>query len=100
MLKLNSDEDSYSLGGSPNPLFICLDHTEVWNTVDVERFAGLNICGFSPIKFSRKYFRGALATSVHYLPIAKNSQENFRGKLKNRESFLFTVYAQLRYVRM
>ena len=35
--------------------------------------------------FSRKYFRGAVATSVHYFRIAKNSRENFRGKLKNRE---------------
>ena len=52
-------------------------------TVDVERFAGLNIRGFSLWSFSRKYFHGALATSVHYLPKVKNSQENFRGKLKN-----------------
>ena len=37
-----------------------------YNTVDVERFAGLNIRGFSPIKFLRKYFCGALATSVYY----------------------------------
>ena len=52
-------------------------------TVDVERFAGLNIRGFSLWSFSWKYFHGALATSVHYLPKVKNSQENFRGKLKN-----------------
>ena len=35
------------------------------------------------LSYSRKYFRGVSATSVYYLPIAKNSQENFRGKLKN-----------------
>ena len=27
-----------------------------------------------------------MATSVHYLPKAKNSWENFHGKLKNYES--------------
>ena len=36
--------------------------------------------------FLWKYFHSALATSVYYLPIAKNSWENFRGTLKNRES--------------
>ena len=37
-------------------------------TVDRERFAGLNIHGFSAIEvFSRKYFNVALAISVHYL---------------------------------
>ena len=53
----------------------------------MERFTGLNIHGFSPMKFFlRKYFRGALATSVHYLPKAKNSRENFHGKLTNHEN--------------
>ena len=47
--------------------------------------------------FSRKYIHGALATSVYYLAtyIAKNSWENFRGTLKNRESLahrIFPVY--------
>ena len=50
------------------------------------KISGLNIRGFSPIKFLRKYFRGALATSVYYLPIAKNSQKNFRGTLKNHKN--------------
>ena len=36
-------------------------------TVDGERFTGLNIRGFSDIKFSRKYFCIALAISTHYL---------------------------------
>ena len=60
------------------------------HTIDVERFAGLNICSFSPMKFLRKYFHGALATSVHYLPIAKNSQENFHSKLKTRKPQKFS----------
>ena len=52
--------------------------------------------------FSRKYFRGALATSVHYLPKAKNSWENFRSKLKNREnheSLAQQIFPRLRYNR-
>ena len=67
------------------------------NTVDMERFAGLNIHGFSPMKFLRKYFCGALATSVHYLPIAKNSRENFRSKLKNRKSLAQRLFPHLQY---
>ena len=39
-------------------------------TVDMERFAGLNIRGFSHMSFLQKYFRSALATSVYYLPIS------------------------------
>ena len=54
---------------------------------------------FQPYKlsFSRKYFRGALASSVNYLPIAENSRENFRGKLKNRESLAQRIFPRLRY---
>ena len=59
-------------------------------TVAMERVAGLNIRGFSPMKFSRKYFRGALATSVHYLPIAKSSWENFYGKHKTAKTRKFS----------
>ena len=33
-------------------------------TVNVERFAELNIYGFSTMKFSREYFCGALASGV------------------------------------
>ena len=54
--------------------------------VDVERFTELNIHCFSAMKFLRKYFCGALATSVHYLPIVKNSQENFCNTLKNHKN--------------
>ena len=66
----------------------------------MERFAGLNICGLSSIKFFAVIFHGALATSVHYLCIAKNSQEYFRGKLKNREnheSLAQRIFSRLRY---
>ena len=52
-------------------------------TVNGERFAGLSIRDFSPMRFSREYFHGALASSVYYLTKAKYSQENFRGILKN-----------------
>ena len=51
--------------------------------------------------FLRKYFRGALATSAYYLPIAKNSWENFCGKLKNceyRESLAQRIFPRLRYI--
>ena len=42
---------------------------------------------FQPYEvFLRKYFRGALATSVHYLPKTKNSRENFRGKFKTTKT--------------
>ena len=66
-----------------------------------ERFAELNICGFSLIKFSRKYFRGALATSSYYLPKVKNLRENFRGKLINSEnckSLTQQIFSCLRYM--
>ena len=59
--------------------------TDSKTTVDVERFAGLNIRGFSPLKFFAEIPSRRMATSVHYLRIAKNSWENFRGKPKNRE---------------
>ena len=44
--------------------------------VDVEIFAGLNIRGFSPMKFFAEIFsRCILATNVHYLPKAKKFME-------------------------
>ena len=39
-----------------------------------------------------------MATSVHYLRIAKNSRENFCGKLKNRESLAQWIFPHLQYV--
>ena len=53
------------------------------------------------MKISRKYFRGALATSSYYLPKAKNSRENFCGKLKNCEnckSLTQRIFSCLRYM--
>ena len=38
------------------------------------------------MKFLQKYFHSALATSVSYLSRAKNSRENFHGKLTNHEN--------------
>ena len=57
-------------------------------TVNVERFTGLNIHGFSPMRSLWEYFCGALASSVYYSTIAK---ENFHSTLTNhgnRESLV------------
>ena len=45
--------------------------------------------GFSPIKFLREYFHSALASGVYYLTLAKYTQENFHGILKNHKSQIF-----------
>ena len=82
------------MGVTPPSAAILRESRDSEYTVDVERFAGLNIRGFSAMK--RKYFRGALTTSVYYLPIAKNSRENFRGKLKNRENLAQRIFPRLR----
>ena len=69
----------------------------------MERFAGLNIFTVSVLwSFSQKYFHGALASSVYYLPVVKNSRENFCGKLKNcknGENLAQRVFPRLRYVK-
>ena len=41
--------------------------TDFTCTINVERFAGLNIHGFSPMKFSQKHFHRALGRSGYYL---------------------------------
>ena len=56
------------------------------HTVNMERFTGLNIRGFSRTKFSQESFHHALASSVNYLTIAKYLRKNFRGTLKNHEN--------------
>ena len=61
-------------------------HLFLQYTVNVERFAGLNIHNFSPMKFSWEYFCNVLASNVYYLTIAKYSWENFHGTLKNRKN--------------
>ena len=76
-------------------MYCCLVLSNIY-TVDVERFTGLNICGFSPMKFFVEILRGALATSVYYLPVAKISQKNFRGKLKNCKSLAQQIFPHLR----
>ena len=53
------------------------------NTINMERFAGLNIRGFI---FSWKYFCDALASSIYYLTIAKYSRENFHNTLKTTKT--------------
>ena len=47
------------------------------------------------MKFFIEILLQCIATSVYYLPIAKNSQENFRGTLKNHKNLaqqIFPVY--------
>ena len=39
-------------------------------TINVVKFAGLNICDFSPMKFSQENVHGGLPSSVYYLTIA------------------------------
>ena len=56
------------------------------HTVDVERFDGLNIRDFSPMKFFMEILLWCISTSIHYLRTAKNSWENFCSELKNREN--------------
>ena len=70
----------------------------------MERFTGLNIRSFSSMKVFLEILSLCIghtrATSVHYLPIAKNLQENFCGKLKNREnreSLAQKIFIRLRY---
>ena len=67
-------------------------------TIDMERFAGLNIRDFSPMKF----FADILSWCIGHqclLLIAKNSQENFCGKLKNCESLAQHIFPRLRYAK-
>ena len=54
---------------------------------------------FQPYEvFHRNTFAAsALATSVYYLPIANNSQENFHGTLKNYENLAQQIFPCLRY---
>ena len=58
-------------------------------TVNVERFAGLNI---GPMKFFVRILSRSFGQRVYYLAIAKYSQENFCGMLKNRESLAQSIF--------
>ena len=78
------------------PLYLLLLNME--HTVDVERFTGLNIHSFSPMKFFAEILSQCISHQClyYYLPIAKNSQENFCGTLKNRKNLpseSFPVYS-------
>ena len=56
------------------------------NTVNRERFAGLNIRGFSPMKFFTEIILQCIGHQCLLFTLAKNAPENFRSTLKNRES--------------
>ena len=72
------------------------------HTIDVERFTGLNICGFSSMKFFTKMLSRCIGLQCYYLPIAKNSQETFAVSSKlwipqnfsPANLFPFTVFLQ------
>ena len=64
-------------------------------TVNRERFTGINIRGFSSMKFFMEILLRCIGHywpliighfCVHYLTKAKNSRENFCGKLKNHKT--------------
>ena len=58
-------------------------------TVNVERFAGLNICGFSPLKI----FVGILSQCLsQQCLLFKYSWENFSGTLKHCESLAQSIF--------
>ena len=76
-------------------------HLFLQYTINVERFTGLNIHGFNPMKFSWEYFCCVLVSIVYYLTIAKYLWENFRSTLKNHEnheSLAQRVFPHLQYV--
>ena len=65
----------------------------LWNTVDIERFVGLNIHGFSPIKALQKYFCVVFGHNCSLFSAIKErclySPKNFHGTLENRENAKF-----------
>ena len=74
--------------------------TVVRHTVNGERFAGVNICGFSLMKFFMRIFSWCLGQQC-FLTIAKYSQENFHGTVKNYEnckSLAQQIFSHLRYM--
>ena len=58
------------------------------STVDVDKFAGLNFCSFTPppTEVLQKYHCVSLARSVYYLRVVLLSMESFHSALENRES--------------
>ena len=65
----------------------------LWNTVDIERFVGLNIHGFSPIKALQKYFCVVFGHNCSLFSAIKErclySPKNFHGTLENHENAKF-----------
>ena len=65
----------------------------LWNTIDVEIFAGLNIHGFSPIKVFAEIFLCCLGHDCSLFSAIKErclySQKNFHGTFENRENAIF-----------
>ena len=67
------------------------------STVNKERFAGLNFCGFHPMKFSQENFCSALYLQMTLYEACKYSWENFHGALENRRSLAQRIFPHLRY---
>ena len=66
-----------------------IKHHHLTTTVDVERFAGLNVHGFSFIKVFAEILSRCLGQKYSLFSIIKGrhlySQKNFHGTLENRE---------------
>ena len=81
-----------------------VDITSTYATVNGERFAGLNFCGFHYVKFTQENFHGALRLKhlniiQSLYNINKYSRKNFWGTLEkheNRESLAQTIFPCLR----
>ena len=67
-------------------------------TIDMERFAGLNIRGFSFMKFFVKILSRCIGHQCYYLPIAKNSWENICGNHEYSESLAQRIFPHLWYM--
>ena len=67
-------------------------------TINRKRFAGLNIHGFSPIKFFMGVLLQCLGQGAYYLTIGKYSRENFHGTLKNHESLAQQIFPCVWYM--
>ena len=79
-------------------LLIWLQGSGKKTTVNVEIFAGLNIHGFSPMKFFMEIISQCIGHHcLLFTYIAKNSQENFHGTLKNHESLAQQIFLHLLY---
>ena len=73
-------------------------NTNKYGTIDGEKSAGLNVHFSTPLKFSRKYFRVALARSPYYLcsTIKERhlySWESFSSTLENRDNWKMRMFS-------